>query len=125
MLRDTSLERKQCDLWHGGTSIDNGKTLEERCMIETMWSLDAHYWCFVHVVYVVLCTYSVECMLNMWCCVCVVCVVLCTYSVVCMLHMCTVYIWCCVHVVCVVLCTYSVVCMLHMWYYVHIVLCAC
>jgi len=88
-------------------------------------------WCYVHVGYLVLCTYRIVRMLDTRSCVHMV---LCTcwiWDVV--------FIWCYVHIVYVVLCTYGVVCMtlhvalcargtgymLYMWCCVQVVLCAC
>jgi len=111
-----------------------------------------YIWCYVHVVYVVLCTYGVVCMLYMWFYVRVVsCSWLCMswcvhvwHVVLCKCHACgvfvylvlctscvgdVVYMWCCVHIVQVVLCTGGIVCMSYMLicvcgvlFYVHCVI---
>lgn len=83
-------------------------------------------WCYVHVGYVVLCTYHIVHMLGMRCCVhnvlCdVVYALLCTYGIAHML-----YIWCCVHVVHAVLCTYCTCDAMCRWScvnFVHVALC--
>jgi len=51
MLRDTSVKRNQCGLWHAGTSVD--KTLEARLLGRDSVVLDVWYYCCANVVYVV------------------------------------------------------------------------